>query len=512
MTDDSSDDNSKENTSADSNEQSLEIRQFNIREADWERDSGKLSNIRRIVFIVEQNVPQEEEWDGKDEDSWHWIATDAEEIPIGTARLLPDGQIGRMAVLSEYRTLGVGAALLEAAVEKARHLGMKDVFLNAQSHALGFYERSGFVAEGDEFDEAGIPHYRMTLDLPPPADNIQRRAAVDSDLTIDVRPFDTAEVNWPETKKFIKLLRRQVFVNEQHLPDEVLEQDEDASAIHWVAENDDGHLIGTLQMTPDGNVSRLAVQERYRHLGVGHALLELAIQRARRFGLPELHLLTPEDTAAFFEDRGFEVDGEETKVFGQPCVPMTRLIDPEDRTVEKVEEHGEMLAEGAAYKLGEDKQLILLRREEDFRNVIQEMTRQARKSIKIYSPNLSHDLFDNSELLQTCSRLARRNKYTSIEILVFDPHRIVKNGHALLTISRKLPSSIGIKIVDPEMRQQFHEFVIVDGEGVIYRPEYDQYEGTAQFLNITEANRLTRLFSASWESGLLDPNLRQLRI
>ena len=91
---------------------------LNIREADWKVNGKQLSNIRRLDFIVEQQVPEQEEWDGQDEDSWHWIATDNQDLPIGTARLLPDGQIGRMAVLNEHRKFGVGAALLEQAVEK----------------------------------------------------------------------------------------------------------------------------------------------------------------------------------------------------------------------------------------------------------------------------------------------------------------------------------------------------------------------------------------------------------
>ncbi|MGV0035050.1 MAG: GNAT family N-acetyltransferase [Candidatus Azotimanducaceae bacterium WSBS_2022_MAG_OTU7] len=143
----------------------MEPRQFNTREADWHTDNNQLSTIRHLVFIVEQKVPKDEEWDGKDEESWHWLATDTNDAPIGTARLLPDGQIGRMAVLSNYRKFGVGAALLEQAVEKARHLGFSSVFLNAQTHALGFYEKAGFVAEGEEFQEADIAHYRMTQAL-----------------------------------------------------------------------------------------------------------------------------------------------------------------------------------------------------------------------------------------------------------------------------------------------------------------------------------------------------------
>ncbi|MFB0933322.1 MAG: GNAT family N-acetyltransferase, partial [Pseudomonadales bacterium] len=109
----------------------LEIRSFNIREATWRSDKSSLSNLRRIVFIVEQNVPQQEEWDGLDDDAWHWLATDEQDRPIGTSRLLPSGQIGRMAVIAEYRGKNIGRALLEQAVLKAQHLGFNEVYLNA---------------------------------------------------------------------------------------------------------------------------------------------------------------------------------------------------------------------------------------------------------------------------------------------------------------------------------------------------------------------------------------------
>ncbi len=480
----------------------MELRKFNIREADWETDGKQLSNIRRLVFIVEQEVPQEEEWDGRDEESWHWIATDSSDVPIGTARLLPDGQIGRMAVLSQHRKHGVGAALLEQAVEKARHLGFEQVYLNAQTHALGFYERCGFVPEGDEFMEAGIPHMRMTQDLSPPVDNVQRRALATPDIDMTVKPFDTAEVRWTDESRTITRIRRQVFETELKETDYVAEGEEDETAIHWIATNADEHVVGVIRMSPTGEIAQFAVIDDFRKQGVGTTLLELALQRARRFGLTQVEMTTARDASILLAN-GFEADGTDKYV---------RTIDPESMEVEKRENAGEEFTGDVTYKLGQDKQLILLRRESDFQNIILEMARQAKQSIQIYSPNLSHDLFDKPELMQICSRLARRNRYTRVEILIFDPHRIIKNGHALLNISRKLPSSIGIKIVDPDMRQLNHEFMIVDGHGVIYRQDYESWEGTGCFFDITEGNRLGRQFTAAWESGLLDPNLRQLRI
>lgn len=480
----------------------MEIRKFNIREADWETDGKQLSNIRRLVFIVEQKVPQEEEWDGRDEESWHWIATDSSDVPIGTARLLPDGQIGRMAVLGQHRKHGVGAALLEQAVEKARHLGFEQVYLNAQTHAQGFYERCGFVLDGEEFMEAGIPHVRMIQALSPPVDNVQRRALANPELDVSVKPFDTAEVRWVDESRTITRIRKQVFETELKLAGYRAQEAEDDSAIHWIATNDDDHVVGSIRMTPEGEIGQFAVVENCRGQGVGTTLLELALQRARRFGLSAVCMTTDLD-AAILENNGFEM--------AEPGV-YQRAIEPENMEVEKRQNAGEEFTGDITYRLGHDKQLILLRRETDFQNIIIEMCRQAKQSIQIYSPNLTHDLFDKPELMQICSRLARRNRYTKVEMLIFEPHRIIKNGHALLNISRKLPSSIGIKIVDPDMRQLNHEFVLVDGHGVIYRQDYESWEGTACFFDITEGNRLGRQFTAAWESGLLDPNLRQLRI
>ncbi|MGA1676321.1 MAG: GNAT family N-acetyltransferase [Pseudomonadales bacterium] len=131
----------------------------------WNTHAAALQRIREIVFIIEQGVPREEEWDDQDELAEHFIAIDTNGNALGCARLLPSGQIGRMAVLSQHRGLGIGRALLRAAMTGARARGMRAVFLHAQTHALEFYRKSGFVEHGPEFMEAGIPHREMTRDL-----------------------------------------------------------------------------------------------------------------------------------------------------------------------------------------------------------------------------------------------------------------------------------------------------------------------------------------------------------
>jgi predicted GNAT family N-acyltransferase len=136
---------------------------FSIRRADWVLDGDALRRIRTRVFVEEQSVPADLEWDREDPDAVHLVAVDARARPIGTARLLATGQIGRMAVLPQWRGRGVGRALLRGILEIAHESGRPDPFLNAQVSALPFYLRMGFETDGVQFDEAGIPHRRMVF-------------------------------------------------------------------------------------------------------------------------------------------------------------------------------------------------------------------------------------------------------------------------------------------------------------------------------------------------------------
>lgn len=136
---------------------------FTVRTASWSDDRAVLQSLRRAVFVVEQRVPEELEWDDADALSLHALAQDRHGLPVGTGRLLPDGHVGRMAVLREWRGQGAGSALLEFLVLQARQCGMRLLQLHAQTHAIGFYERQGFVVQGGEFMEAGIPHRLMVL-------------------------------------------------------------------------------------------------------------------------------------------------------------------------------------------------------------------------------------------------------------------------------------------------------------------------------------------------------------
>jgi predicted GNAT family N-acyltransferase len=138
--------------------------QLRVRAADWDADRAALRAVREQVFVREQAVPIELEWDEFDPLCQHVVAEAAGQA-IGSGWLLPDGHIGRMAVLESWRGQGVGSAILEALLRLARDSGIRRVRLNAQSRAVAFYRRHGFIAEGEEFIEVGIPHRSMWRDV-----------------------------------------------------------------------------------------------------------------------------------------------------------------------------------------------------------------------------------------------------------------------------------------------------------------------------------------------------------
>lgn len=124
-----------------------------------------LKQLREIVFIQEQSVPEAIEWDDEDDTAVHLLAIDTAQTALACARILPRGRIGRMAVLKSHRGSGIGMALLQHALIVCREIGMHQVSLSAQTHAIKFYERGGFKVASEAYIDANIWHVEMELEL-----------------------------------------------------------------------------------------------------------------------------------------------------------------------------------------------------------------------------------------------------------------------------------------------------------------------------------------------------------
>jgi predicted GNAT family N-acyltransferase len=133
--------------------------------ADWETDHAAIRALRNAVFSVEQGISKDLDFDGRDHECMHVLARLGDGKAVGTARMLPDGHVGRIAVAREWRGRGVGSRLVEFLVDAARDRGFTEIYLHSQIQAAGFYEGLGFEVRGDTFMEADIEHVLMARKL-----------------------------------------------------------------------------------------------------------------------------------------------------------------------------------------------------------------------------------------------------------------------------------------------------------------------------------------------------------
>jgi predicted GNAT family N-acyltransferase len=138
---------------------------FTISLVSWHDGEPLLRAVRETVFIREQGIPEELEWDGLDEDCRHALALSLQGEAIGCGRMLANGHIGRIAVLPQWREQRLGTAIMETLLAEASAQGLSRVDVDAQTQAMPFYRSLGFVEQGEVFMDAGLPHIKMTLEL-----------------------------------------------------------------------------------------------------------------------------------------------------------------------------------------------------------------------------------------------------------------------------------------------------------------------------------------------------------
>ncbi|KXZ65163.1 putative N-acetyltransferase YjcF [Acinetobacter venetianus] len=137
---------------------------FSVKQGSWDQLQQDAKLIRELVFISEQNIPEQDEWDDQDAISQHFIVYDHNQ-PIATARLLANNSVGRVAVLKAYRGQGIGRLIMLEIIAYAQAQKRPSLQLSSQVHAISFYEKLGFSIQGDEYDECGIPHIEMVMPI-----------------------------------------------------------------------------------------------------------------------------------------------------------------------------------------------------------------------------------------------------------------------------------------------------------------------------------------------------------
>ncbi len=138
--------------------------EFTVVVGDWHSLQQHAQHIRELVFVLEQDIAPEDEWDDQDPISTHFVVYDADQ-PIATARLLSNDHVGRVAVLKEYRSKGIGKLVMQEIIALAKQQQRKELILSSQVHATQFYSGLGFAVQGESYLDCGIPHVDMVMTL-----------------------------------------------------------------------------------------------------------------------------------------------------------------------------------------------------------------------------------------------------------------------------------------------------------------------------------------------------------
>lgn len=246
---------------------------FNVAPVDWNNEAEREAcrAVREQVFVVGQNVPREDEWDDLDATSRHVLARDLAGNPIGTGRLTPERKIGRMAVLADWRGRHVGEAILNLLIEQASALGYRTLEMHAQTHAVPFYEKFGFVKYGDEFEECAIKHFHMRRDLEPVA--LPERGPLPPRPEVRSVAVDSRELALIETLRLIDAAKRELCIYTRALDPELFENDAALEALKRLGISGRGAGIRILVQDPRAVATR------------GHRLLPLAQRLTSVFAL-----------------------------------------------------------------------------------------------------------------------------------------------------------------------------------------------------------------------------------
>ena len=137
---------------------------YPVKHGCWDQLQQDAKLIRTQVFICEQGITEADEWDDQDLISQHFVIYDQDQ-PIATARLLQNHSVGRVAVVKAYRGQGIGQMIMLEIISYAQKQGLSVLTLSSQVHAISFYEKLGFTVQGNSYDECGISHIEMTMNL-----------------------------------------------------------------------------------------------------------------------------------------------------------------------------------------------------------------------------------------------------------------------------------------------------------------------------------------------------------
>jgi predicted GNAT family N-acyltransferase len=296
-------------------------------------------------------------------------------------------------------------------------------------------------------------------------------------------------VSWNVQREALRDIRDRVFIEEQGVPIEIEHDEHDETATHFLLTRG-REALACGRLLPDGQITRMAVLPQHRGQGLGKRLLVDMVAYAGKHGVRRLHLHAQQHASDFYRAAGFVEYGEPFEEAGIRHIAMEQLMDYRG---------AEGFITGVEYP-------------EPFATLAVTLADKARRHLRIYSHTLDHEVFDNADLAAAMTRLVRRGRQSDIRILVNDPRPMVSRGHRLLQLSRRLSSTISIRVLDEHPELPEASYIVRDHDGILYKPDERGANGFFEPDSRASAKRFVEGFDVLWRWGKTDPRLRRLTL
>lgn len=321
--------------------------------------------------------------------------------------------------------------------------------------------------------------------------------------TVDYFPIEVEQTSWQVSSKILTAIRYQVFVDEQQVPKSDEIDDEDTSAIHWLAYGPNDIAMATSRILRNGQIGRMAVLKEYRDQGVGSSLMRHMIRYAMTEGMEHLFLNAQIKAIPFYENFGFIAEGEPFMDAGIPHKAMQlNLHDYIDHSPQPV----------LPVISDEERLRSSIDDVDTFRNYAEQLIQRAQREIRIFSQRLDAALYSNNQFCDAIYDFATNHPSAQVNILVKDLFHVINHPNQLHELCRRLPSRIQIKKFNSKEICLHSEFMVIDKAGILYKQEPERYVGYATLYAPMEAAALVDDFEALWNDGKIDPELRRLHI
>jgi predicted GNAT family N-acyltransferase len=325
-------------------------------------------------------------------------------------------------------------------------------------------------------------------------------------------PIEVISTTWQEDEVTLRALREAVFIKEQQVTPDLEWDEHDETATHFLAFNDKHEPVGTARLMTTGQLGRMAVLPKYRKQGFGAALLRKALKEAQKQDLTEVVLYAQTHALPFYEKLGFSAYGDEFMDAGIPHRRMRVAITPLPQNTTLTQKGLPDLASADALILGETKISYLLESSKEFSAALHHLTKQAKLNIRILSNDVDHLLFDDEQFVSHISSLLCNNTRATFKMLVHNTDSIRDRAHLLIPLARRLTTSLEIKKCNPKYASPGAVYVMIDEVGLLYRPDFETYNGFANANYPRKCKELIHQFEYLWEHALPEYDIRTFTI